>query len=224
MCKKYESPQDLYGAVATSTTNLMRRTPATGWLPADQLSTGEAAKEILRLRDQITDLHEQLAAASRNPPTQTRHLAQGDEIFETRYTAILQCSRTQTTEIQDVAENTWDHLFAYLAPNMINEVSNFHLRAHFCNFIKASVQNAFPNRCKHLDPPWDQSQLGTVTVSRVHFQTALIQLRALGLITQSQRERSANDRNLYWTLTPYGDSVMVRLRAIPTKRRPDEAP
>ncbi|KAB8066887.1 DUF4062 domain-containing protein [Janthinobacterium violaceinigrum] len=46
------------------------------------------------------------------------------------------------------------------------------------------------------------------------FQTIKIQLRALGLITKSTRSRSVKDTSTYWTLTPYGDNVMLQLRAI----------
>ena len=46
-------------------------------------------------------------------------------------------------------------------------------------------------------------------------QTIKIQLRALGLIAKSQRNRSVKDNASYWTLTPFGDQVLTTLRAIP---------
>ena len=46
------------------------------------------------------------------------------------------------------------------------------------------------------------------------FQTIKVQLRALGLINKSEKNRSVKDIKTYWALTPYGDSVMNRLRAI----------
>lgn len=36
----------------------------------------------------------------------------------------------------------------------------------------------------------------------------------LGLITKSTKPRSVKDTNTYWTMTPFGDTVMTRLRAI----------
>ena len=58
--------------------------------------------------------------------------------------------------------------------------------------------------------------------------TILIQFRALGLIemSRSKKARSVSDRSAYWTLTPYGDSIMTRLRAIhrrPVSLLPDDA-
>ena len=45
-------------------------------------------------------------------------------------------------------------------------------------------------------------------------RTIIVQLRALGLIVKSTRQRSVKDTATYWTLTPFGDNVMNRLRAI----------
>jgi hypothetical protein len=46
------------------------------------------------------------------------------------------------------------------------------------------------------------------------FQIIKIQLRALGLIAKSIRNRGIKDQGNYWTLTSYGDNVMTRLIAI----------
>ena len=45
-------------------------------------------------------------------------------------------------------------------------------------------------------------------------QTVKIQLIALGLIAKSQKARSVKDSRTFWALTPYGDQVLTRLRAI----------
>ena len=46
------------------------------------------------------------------------------------------------------------------------------------------------------------------------FLDSHLQLRALGLMTKNENNRLVKDTGTYWTLTPYGDSVMNRLRAI----------
>ena len=46
------------------------------------------------------------------------------------------------------------------------------------------------------------------------FQTIKVQFIALGLIKQSNKKHSTTDVNTYWTLTPYGNKVMMRLKAI----------
>lgn len=45
------------------------------------------------------------------------------------------------------------------------------------------------------------------------YQTIKVQLRALGLMHKSTKFRSVKDTDTYWSLTPYGDEVMTKLRA-----------
>jgi hypothetical protein len=51
-------------------------------------------------------------------------------------------------------------------------------------------------------------------INESNFQTILIQFRALGLILKSNRQRSLRDKGTYWSLTPYGDEVITKIRAI----------
>lgn len=50
--------------------------------------------------------------------------------------------------------------------------------------------------------------------------TIIVQMRALGLIMRGKRSRSVKDTSAYWVLTPYGDAVMTRLRAIRSQQAP----
>ena len=69
---------------------------------------------------------------------------------------------------------------------------------------------------EHLETKqFNGMQLMKFKVAADDFQTIKIQLRALGLITKSTKSRSVKDTSTYWTLTPYGDNAMTRLRAIP---------
>ena len=52
------------------------------------------------------------------------------------------------------------------------------------------------------------------SVAAESFNTIKVQLRALGLITKSEKVRSVKDTQTYWSLTPYGDTAMTRLLAI----------
>lgn len=54
--------------------------------------------------------------------------------------------------------------------------------------------------------------------SESDFQTLKVQFRALGLIVRSEKPRSVKDTDTYWTLTPYGDQLMTRMRAIKRKK------
>ena len=47
------------------------------------------------------------------------------------------------------------------------------------------------------------------------FDTIKIQLFALGLIRKSQKKHVPSDTNRYWSLTPYGEAMLMKVRAIP---------
>ena len=64
----------------------------------------------------------------------------------------------------------------------------------------------------------DSESIGDISINNDDFQTLKVQLLALGLMKQSVKNRSVKDTGAYWTLTPYGHSVMNRLRA----RRKDD--
>jgi hypothetical protein len=70
------------------------------------------------------------------------------------------------------------------------------------------------------DDPWENSDY---TIHRgdpwnADLDTVVVQLRTLGLIAKSERKRGVNDKGTYWTLTPYGDTHLTALRAIPRGR------
>ena len=92
---------------------------------------------------------------------------------------------------------------------MINEAPEKQLVRTFEEFVKRNIK---------------EQEFDTFNIDESDFQTIKIQLRALGLIIRSEKTRSIKDVDTYWTLTPYGDDLMTRLRAI--KRSPilDEPP
>ena len=51
------------------------------------------------------------------------------------------------------------------------------------------------------------------------FQTIKVQLKALGLIEISKKNKSVKDQSTYWTLTPYGEHIMTQLIAIQSRPR-----
>ena len=90
---------------------------------------------------------------------------------------------------------------------MIDEASDSELRNRFKTLTERAVRN------ENEDASF---QIYCVAVLDEEYETVIVQLRALGLIDKSHKPRSVRDTKTYWTLTPYGDTAMVRLRA---KRR-----
>lgn len=46
------------------------------------------------------------------------------------------------------------------------------------------------------------------------FETIKVQLVALGLIQKGLKKHVPSDTNLYWSLTPFGETKLMTLRAI----------
>lgn len=54
----------------------------------------------------------------------------------------------------------------------------------------------------------------SISIDQGAFETCLVQLVALNLITKSVRGRSVKDKQTYWKLTEDGEKLMYQLRAV----------
>ena len=92
---------------------------------------------------------------------------------------------------------------------MINEAAEKTIKAALDAFIEdrnLARLNEHEKLTRH--------SLHSFSLHQEDFQTVKVQFRALGLIAKNEKARSVKDSGTYWTLTPYGDEVMTRLRAI----------
>lgn len=104
---------------------------------------------------------------------------------------------------------TWNKIFYNVGPFLMNEASEEEI---------IELMNKLIREMEYLKITNDNS-LNLVEVDKFRldsntFQTIKVQLRVLGLITRSLKQRSVNDTSSYWTLTAYGDEVLLALRAI----------
>lgn len=214
MCKHWSNPSELGSVVSRSLVKLIKQHPAVGWVRADQVADETASKEILRLQKRIEELRTIIEKNHREGPAGTENLAQGEEIFQIRYQYQLRYS----SELEFLLEKpeflyssmpgTWNDIFAAIAPPMIDEAAEATLRKTLDEFVTSRELGTL--QLKHTE----NRVIADIRTLEDDFQTIKIQLRALGLIAKSERTRSIRDNSTYWTLTPYGDNVLTRLRAI----------
>jgi hypothetical protein len=212
MCRFWDSPADLGSQVSRSLIKLIKSNPAVGWVRGDLVPDVPAAEEILKLRNQIGDLEKKLAAASTVAPAGTQSLSQGDEKYPIAYKFKAHPPGTpyyNATAYNHTIEVSWDDIFATLSPLMIDEASDGALKTAFDELIEREAKPVLAKdknvkNLKHRE----------FVASMDDFQTIKVQFRALGLIAKSTKSRSVKDTVTYWTLTPYGDTLMTRLRAI----------
>ncbi|NIF56682.1 DUF4062 domain-containing protein [Burkholderia sp. Ax-1724] len=77
LCKHWDTPHELGSVVSRSLFQLIRSTPAVGWVRADTLATAEATAELLKLRRMVDELQSELARVRTPAPKGTDAL--GDE-------------------------------------------------------------------------------------------------------------------------------------------------
>jgi hypothetical protein len=211
MCRFWDSPADLGSQVSRSLVKLIKTTPAVGWVRGDLVPELPAAEEILRLRTRIEELEAGLQAARTEAPEGTASLAQGEDEVDVGFSfeASVSGFSYDARDYHDSLTTTWNDLFAAVSPLMINEVSDSDFRNQVSQFIRDETLDGL-QESKELK----NLKLADFKVTDTDFQTIKVQFKALGLITKSAKPRSVKDTDTYWTLTPYGDTVMTRLRAI----------
>lgn len=219
MCKFWTTPADLGSAVSRSLVKLIKTNPAVGWVKADLLPEKSATEEILRLRQQIEDLQDQLTESQQTSTIGTEHLAQGNDTLEIRYSfgGFKKSEWSPDTTYKNSFNTTWNDIFSAISPLLIDEASEDTIKKRLDKFVESKEFSRLREN-KQLEG----YALKKFEVNDDVFNTIKIQFLALRLMTKSakRKTRSVNDRAAYWMLTPAGETAMMTLRAI---RKPNDA-
>lgn len=212
MCRFWDGPSDLGSQVSRSVVKLIRTHPAVGWVRGDQVPSEGATSEILTLRRKIDELQARLSSVATQAPEGANTFAHGSDKVSLSYTfnASETGYRVNAKKYREKCVFTWDEVFSALAPLMIDEASEELLLGTMGKLIR---EREHPE-LKQIDS-LKEFKLFDFAINQDDFHTVKVQLRALGLVTRSVRNRSVKDSATYWTLTPYGDDQMTLLRALP---------
>jgi hypothetical protein len=210
MCRYWTSSADLGSVVSRSLVKLIKTHPAVGWVRADLLPDQSTAEEMLRLRKRIEELENSLGTS----PAGTEHLSQGDDSIELNFSfGAFKDSKSYAAEAKyrHTFHATWNELFAAVSPLLIDEASD--------GIMKQGLDGFVAERNTPILQENDSLKNFTLkgfSLLQEDFDTVKVQLLALKLISKSTKKktRSVSDRNAYWMLTPYGESIMISLRAI----------
>ena len=201
--------------MSRSLVKLIKSSPGIGWVRGNLVPDESAAEEILSLRRRVEELQAELQATRTSGPAGTSDLAQGEDAFEIRFSFVA--SRDEWAHNGKAFESStvveWDEIFSALSPLMIHEAVEGDLAKALNNLVRDFAWHDLSE-----SKEFKGLNLMNFKADSDDFQTIKIQLRALGLITKSAKSRSVKDTATYWTLTPYGDNVMTKLRAI---RKPE---
>ena len=211
-CVYWTTADDLKAKVIVGLTSATKRHPATGWVRADKVPAESTVTDILKLKTRIAELEQSAEADKTRPPQGTDELMQGDdefEVFEVHFKFNVWLRGSDSEKYDARLSFSWNDIFGAVAPRMLNESSELDVHRALKSYFEQRAQDVFRE-----DAKLKGRELYSFEFRHHEIETCLIQFRALGLIVQSKRARSANDTNTYWTLTPFGDYLMIQLRAL----------
>lgn len=227
MCKSWTTAHELGSVVSRSLIALKKKHPGVGWVRGDKVPSTEATAEMLKLRKRIEELEAELSKSRTEPPKGAAGLAQHEEVME-----INVKYDTRKWNAHEYVDYSWDHtipltwndLFFVISPLLLHEATSDQLQARLTSEIRERVLALFEAANDgHENTSFDEARAGhkvwrkaEINVSPTDLETIVVQFLALGYITHSTKSRSVKDRGGYWTLTPYGTTVMNQLRAVPS--------
>lgn len=210
MCKYYESPLELGSVVSRSLVRLIKDKPQPGWIKATYMPSEDSTKEILELTKQVENLKIELEESKTKAPEGTESLSQGEDKIELNFSFKAQGNWEVGSEYYNYStELSWNEIFGEISPLMIDEIAENPIKVKINELIRTKTFKELSKKEKK-----DERVPTDFNIKDTDYQTIKIQLRALNLITESIKKRGVRDTKTYWTLTPYGDTVMTRLRAI----------
>jgi len=204
MCKFWTNPEGLAAQVVLSLTSMIKTNPRTGWIKGDVISSEKANSEILKIKDENEVLLAKIKKLEESGPDGIEKLSQGDDLYSVHFDyKVYVGNDTYETEYEDGAEEfSWNKIFAFLSPHLVIECEESNLNMFFNDFIRRNADSSFGRVTKIYDEC---------------FQEVKVQFIALGLIQESTRKKSAGNVHKYWSLTPYGNKMMMKLKAIKKK-------
>ena len=215
MCKYWGNAVELGSVVSRSFIKLQKSHSAVGWVRGNLVPEKDSSIEILELTREIEKLKQQLEDTKTKAPKGSEKLAQGDDEIVLNYTCesengeIGDFGTLVTFEWNSKVSTTWNDIFAHLSPVLINEANEAQIKNTLNKFVEKLGFEIMKKNSTAKGHQFD-----TFVINEDDYQTIKVQLRALGLIVQSDKKRAVSDKGTYWTLTPYGDTIMNQLRAI----------
>jgi len=194
LVKFWNDPKELPGLVALSLSKTIKTFPATGWVRASEVSNEELLSELNDLRKENSSLRGELAKVPKQDVIYAVDgIADLDEPFKITGTYFTDHGKRYW------AENlTWREIFAIISPYLAQHPNQNYVR----EILKSELIRRFNLSSR------------TNTLNDQDLQTICIQLKALGLINTTYSKTVKGGMALFWSITPKGEQLMVKLRAI----------
>jgi hypothetical protein len=200
LVKFWKSADELPALVALSLASTIKISPAVGWIRADRAASEDLLTEINGLRKQNAEFKEhnselqiQLAKFSSRPALENLAGLRDEYKLFGKYTAKWN-NRTDRWG----ATFTWAEIFAAIAPYMDRLPSDAVVKDILTEaaFLKSQKEGYSAHLIDQL------------------FRTVALQLKALNLVNIDYNQSTRGTMDLSWSLTPYGERLMLELRTV----------
>lgn len=211
LLKTWTNPADLGGVVSRSLIQIMRSIPRDGWIRGNFAADFE---KLSKLQSRISELEQESQSSRLSPPPGTELLASDDDIYDLEY--------TYTYDVQDGFETnfftdekiphyktisemrnvslSWNQILTHVGPYMFDECSELELKNGLISLLKKVIQT--------------NEKKPSFNITNDNFYIVLTQFVSLSIISKSMKKHASNDSHTYWSLTPYGDLLVQRLKAV----------
>ncbi len=214
-CVYWENPDELKALLIVGLTKTIKQKPGVGWIKADKIPSDDTLKELLELQKKNQKLEQIIKAQANSAPKGTENLEQGDDEIKINcsFRAEIPDKKSiigyRTQSYKGIMHVTWNEIWAAISPTLISEASSYEIRSALNYFLEKTGKEIWE----------DEGDLKDASLSGFRFDndmydTIFVQYRALGLMKESIKQRSVKDTKTYWTLTHYGDNLMMQLRAV----------
>lgn len=193
LVKFWTDPKGLAGQVALSLHSMFNTHRRVGWMRADEKSSNEQNKELLRLKEENEKLLDKIKKFEETAPEGTDDLCQGDDEFGIQITATVDDDYEGNFEYK----MSWNDICRAILPHLVQFCWEYNMPTSLKEFIESR-----------------EPQYKYVHISDLSFQTIKVQLIALGLITEAPKVKTSKTLAAAWTLTKYGALTMMRLGAL----------
>ncbi len=228
LCKEWTTTHELGAVVSRSITQLMKRHPRVGWIPANKAGDPAATEELLALTKKIRGLEEELQRVRGRQSPDATNLADGDELIKLEIDFSVSAGTTDNnwrrSEVVATCDSTidvsWNDLFRAAAPRLAPVANDASVRSA----INALLSHQFKAPPRTVGK---NQWVSSVRITEGAYNIVKVQFTALGLVTLG-KERLENGKlsGIMWKLTQLGETRMQQTLAVRSQKnqRPLAAP
>lgn len=198
LCKEWHNADELGAVVSRSVTQLIKRTPRTGWVPASSVRSAEDANEFLELNKKIKELESKLRAYEGVCADDTSSLCDGEDLYEITYTydGCRKAGRYRHKEVVNTNRGTtrltWNKIFSAIAPRITPFESETTVKTSLNKLLEAELSEIGDGQLE------DGEFVSGFKISPFSFDAIKVQLQALGLVIINKEMPRKDEGQSHW--------------------------